>query len=181
MKSEKGILAHRQRRSTHLELQVHEHRRRNWQDVVRVRDREVGEERNAAPMELLKRKSAQTLDSKEHPERNWKLHERHQQHGQHAHARLRIHLALLKRNALHPELVPGLVRLFELLLELNQARLVRRERGSVAQLLDREREQNHAREKRARDDGVEPGQARRDVDELEHPRAQARGGPAGKT
>ena len=131
-------------------------------------------------MELLERESAQTLDAKEHPERDGQLHERHQQHGQHAHARLGVHLALLERDALHPDLVPGLVRPVELLLELDQARLVRRERGGVAQLLDGEREQEQARKERARDDGVEPGQARRDIDELEHPRGQARGGPAGK-
>ena len=129
-------------------------------------------------MELLERESAQTLDAEEHPERDGQLHERHQQHGQHAHTRLLVHLALPECDALHRELIPGLVRLVELVLELHQTRLVRCERGRVVELLDGEREQYQAREDRAHDDGVEPGQTRRDIDELEHPRGQAGGGPA---
>ena len=37
------------------------------------------------------------------------LHEKHQQHGQHAHAQLLVHLALLQRDALHPKLSPVLI------------------------------------------------------------------------
>src|SRR5712671_3715897 len=64
------------RRSTHGQLQVHEDRRRYWQDVVRIRNRKIGEERDAAPMELFERESAQALDAEEHPERDGQLHER---------------------------------------------------------------------------------------------------------
>src|SRR5712675_288009 len=42
-------------------------RRRYWQDVVRIRDRKIREERDAAPMELFERESAQALDAEEHP------------------------------------------------------------------------------------------------------------------
>jgi hypothetical protein len=80
------------------------------------------------------------LDAEEHPERSGYLHERHQQHGQHAHARLLVHLALLECNTLHRELIPGLVRLVKLLLEPDQTWLVRCKHGTVAELLDRERE-----------------------------------------
>ena len=157
-------------RDTHPELHVHEHRSRNRQDVERVRDREIGQDRHSAPMELLKREGAKFLDAKEHPECHGQLHEWHQQHGQHAHAGLFVHTALLQRNALHAKLVPRLVRPVELLLEFEQPRLVRCERGRVAQLLDRERYQQQPREQRARDDRVEPREPRRDVHELKQPR-----------
>ena len=67
--------------------------------------------------------------------------------GQHAHARLLVHLALPERDMLQRELVPsGLVRpyLVELILEIDRARLVRSlwcERSRVPELLDGEHEQ----------------------------------------
>lgn len=163
-----------------MELHVHEYRRYNRQDVVRICDSEIWEERDATVMELLEREGAQMLEAEEHPERDGKLRERHQQHRQHAHARLFIYAPLLERNTLHRELVPGLVRHIELLLERDKLRLVRREGGRVAELLDREGEEEQAREERSCDDGVEPGQTRRDIDELEHPCGQAGGGPPGE-
>ena len=86
------------------------------------------------------------LDAEELPERDGHLHELHQRrhYGQHAHARLLIHLALLECDTLHREIVPGLERLVELLLGLDQVQLVRSLRcecGRVAeQMFDRERE-----------------------------------------
>ena len=85
-------------------------------------------------------------DAEKHPERDGRLHELHQQHhdGQHAYARLLVHLTLLECDTLHREVVPGLVCLAELL-GLDQARLARSlqcERGRVAErLFDGEREQ----------------------------------------
>ena len=168
------------RANTHGKLQVHEHRRHDRQDVVWICEGEIREERDAALMELLERERAETLDAEEHAERDGELRERHQEHGEHAHAGLFVHAALLERDALHRELVPGLVRLVELRFELEQPRLERRERRRVAQLFDGEGEEQQAREQRARDDGVEPGQAGGDVDQLEHPRGQARGRPPGE-
>lgn len=145
------------RENTHGKLQVHEHRRRNRQDVVWIRDREIGEERDTALMELLERERAETLDAEEHAERDGELHERHQEHGEHAHAGLFVHAPLLERDALYRELVPGLGHLVELRFELEQPRLERRERRRIAQLFDGEGEQQQAREYGARDDGMEPG------------------------
>jgi hypothetical protein len=176
----RGGLWHEDEEDTHGELHVHEHRRRNRQDVVRVSDGEIGEERHAAPMELLEGERAQALDAEEHPEIDGQLHERQQHHGHHAHAGLLVHAALLERDALHRELILGLLRALELLPEREQLRLVRREHGGVAELLDGEGQQEQAREERACDDGVEPGQARRDVDQFEQRRGQAGGGPPGE-
>jgi len=134
------------RENTYGKLQVHEHRRRDRQDVVRIRDREIGEERDAALMELLERERAETLDAEEHAERDGELHERHQEHGEHAHAGLFVHATLLERDALYRELVPGLVRLVELRFELDQPRLEGRKRCRIAQLFDGEGEQQQARE-----------------------------------
>ena len=156
-------------RNTYGELHVHEHGRNDRQDVVRVRDGEIGEERDAAVVELLEWERAEALDGEEHAEGDGELREGHQEHGEHADAGLVVHAALLERDALHRELVARLVRAVELLLELQQARLVRREHGRVAQLLEGEREEEQPREERARDERVEPRQARRDVQQLEHP------------
>lgn len=166
--------------NTHGKLQVYEHRRHDRQDIVRIGDREIGEERDAALVELLERERAETLDAEEHAERDGELEEGHHEHGEHAHAGLFVHAMLLDRDALHRDLVPGLVRLFELRLELEQPRLEGRERRRVAQLFDGEGEQEQTREYRARDDGVEPRQTGGDVDQLEQPRGQARGRPPGE-
>ena len=95
-------------------------------------------------MELLKRESAESLDAKEHLERYGKLHEGHQKHGQHSHARLLIHAVLLKRDALHADLVARLVRPVELFLELKQPRMSAAELRSclVENGTDRSRERS---------------------------------------
>ena len=108
-------------------------------------------------MELLERERAEILDGEEHAERDGELHEGHQEHGEHAHAGLFVHATLLERDALYRELVPGLVRLVELRLEIEQLRLERRERRRIAKLFDGEGEQQQAREYCARDECVEPG------------------------
>lgn len=128
-------------------------------------------------MEVLEGERAETLDAEEHAESDGQLHERHQEHGDHADARLPVHAVLLERDALHRDLVARAVRAVELLLELEEPRLVRRERGRVAQLFEGEGEKEQPRGERARDDRVEPRQARRHVDQLQHPTRQSCGRP----
>jgi hypothetical protein len=167
-------------RNTHRELHVHEDGGGNRQHIQWVRNREIGQKRHAAPVELLEGEDTEPLDAKEHAKRDGQLYEGHQQHGKHAHARFLVHAALLERDALHAELVARLVRPVELSLELEQPRLLRRERGRVTQLFDREGQQQQPREQRAYDDCVEPRQTRRDVHKLEQPRGEPRGRPPGE-
>jgi hypothetical protein len=67
-------------RNMYRELQVYEHGRNDRQDVVRVRDGETGEERDAAMVELLEWERAEALDGEEHAEGDGELREGHQEH-----------------------------------------------------------------------------------------------------
>ena len=110
------------------------------------------------------------LDTEENPKRDRYLHERYQRHGQHAHARLLVHLALLECDTLTrctTSLSPAALyavcpHLVELLLELNKVQLVRSlrcdscDRGRVTELLDRERACDGA-ETDSRQDSNVPG------------------------
>ena len=88
-----------------LKLHIHEHRSRNREHIELqwVRDCKIWQDRHATPVELFKREGVKFPDTKAHPERDEKLHEWHQEHhdGQHAHARLLVHSALLEHNTLH--------------------------------------------------------------------------------
>ena len=126
------------------------------------------------------------LDTEEHPERDRYLHEQHQRHGQHAHARLLVHLALLECDTLYNKLVPGSLvcpYLVEHLLELNKVQLVQslrrlvRARQSYGSCLMGNASSNRrqAQEERACEGGVEAGQTHRGIDEHKNQQEQAGG------